>query len=116
MTKQFQAIISAYSQSKILRLGIAYLETDIPFRGDLVQQLGISAINLSKYAYSARQFFPLTKLQKSDKPDGGRWSDEDENYLMDSYRQATIEEIEQTLSNRTRQAIQKKASLLGVTR
>lgn len=115
--QQLEAALNEFTdtltRSKVLRLGIAYLETEERFRPLLARELGIKELYLYQYSKRVKNW-PLTCEPES--TGEHIWSNLEDNLLMDFYQVSTFEQVCEMLSNRTPDAIRKRASFLGVTR
>lgn len=107
---ELHTLIHAYSGSKVLRMGTAYMETETRLKALLCDDTGISDEYLRKYATIARHYFPK-KVQKY-----SEWTDAEDNFLMGNYQVKTLKKICECLPDRTRNTIIKRAMFLGVTK
>jgi hypothetical protein len=110
MNLELRNLIQTYQSSKVLRLGVAWNESDEYGRRTLKLESGELYRNLRKYATIALHYFPK-KAKKY-----AIWTDSEDNFLMGNYQVKTLKQICECLPNRSRNSIIKRASFLGVTK
>jgi hypothetical protein len=110
MTAELQQLLQTYKDSKVIRLGTAWNESDEYGRRALKNESGELYRNLRKYATIAQHYFPKRPKKYA------IWTDAEDNFLMGNYQVKTLKQICECLPNRSRNSIIKRASFLGVTK
>ena len=114
MTEELRNLIKTYQSSKILRLGVTYLETETRFRHVLAEEVGISVKVLRDYSKRV-VFWPHTR-EVTEESLRAKWSDAEDNLIMAHYQVTRPDRMQKMLPRRAWHSIQKRASILGVNK
>lgn len=106
----FQQLLTAYTNSRVLRVGAAYLEGELYHRAELAATLQLSFGTLRKYAQRCAQYFPKQERKYQ------LWSHSEDNFLMGNYQFKPLRDIYECLPHRSKAAITKRAIFLGVAK
>jgi hypothetical protein len=106
----FQQLLTAYTNSKTLRLGVVYLEGSNTAIEATIRRFRLSHDTLRKYAQRVSRYF-YAKAKSTH-----FWHYSEDNFLMANYQVRQLAQICQALPHRTPNAIKQRALRLGVAK